>query len=100
VGCGCGSHKAYDLDGRPVDLPAAPMSEVLKTGRAVRDREVSWNGPMARGSRSRNSIRRSVKDGCVIGGLGCFQDSSELECAQEIETRALQLRLRAGMTLS
>ena len=41
----CGTYKAFHLDGCPLDLAQAPMREVLRSGQAVRDRELVIERP-------------------------------------------------------
>jgi PAS domain-containing protein len=79
----CGAYRAYRIDGEPLPLSEAPMSEVLRSGESVRDYELILERPDG----SRITILANLDplrdaDGEVIGGVNCFQDISELRLSQ------------------
>lgn len=79
----CGSYRAFELDGTPLDLGKAPMAQVIAKGEAVRDREVILERPDG----SRIVILANLEPvydagGKIAGGINCFQDITALHEAQ------------------
>ncbi|HXL68977.1 MAG TPA: HWE histidine kinase domain-containing protein [Xanthobacteraceae bacterium] len=80
----CGTHKAYTIDGKPLDLAQSPMSEVLKTGQPAQNREFILERPDG----SRITIVANVEpifddQGKVVGAIDCFQDITNLRAAED-----------------
>jgi PAS domain S-box-containing protein len=80
----CGAYRAYRNTGEVLLLSEAPMSEVLRTGKPVRDREVIVERPDG----SRMTILANLDplfglDGEIVGGVSCFQDISARKRAEE-----------------
>jgi PAS domain S-box-containing protein len=74
----CGTYRAYSPDGEPLALADTPMSEALRTGQPVRDREVMIERPDG----ARLAILANVEplfddNGELVGAVNCFQDISE-----------------------
>jgi PAS domain-containing protein len=69
----CGSHKAFAADGEPLTAAGAPMTELLKTGQPIRDRELIFERP--------DGTRITIL--ALIGGVNCFQDITERKAAEE-----------------
>ncbi len=79
----CGALKTFSAAGVEIALEDSPMSEVLKTGKAVRDRELRIEKP----SGERITILANVnpmfdEEGRLTGGVNCFQDITELRRIQ------------------
>lgn len=80
----CGSHKAFAADGEPLTAAGAPMTELLKTGQPIRDRELIFERPDG----TRITILANLDplfddEGRLIGGVNCFQDITERKAAEE-----------------
>jgi PAS domain S-box-containing protein len=80
----CGAHKVFAANGEPLSPAAAPMTELLKTGRPIRDRELIVERPDG----TRITILANLdplfgEDGKLVGGVNCFQDISERKAAEE-----------------
>jgi PAS domain S-box-containing protein len=80
----CGAFKAYTSDGEPLPPSAAPMSELLRTGRPIRNREFVVERPDG----TRIVILANLEpllgsDGEIVGGVSCFQDITERKRAGE-----------------
>lgn len=80
----CGSWKIFDIDGKtPVPLDTCPMAQALRTGEAVRDKEIVVERP--------DGSRRHVQpypdpilddQGRVTGAVNMLIDITELRAAQ------------------
>ena len=71
----CGSYRMYHLDGGRIEHPDCPMGEVLRSGDAVRNREIVVE--RADGSRGVVLVNiQPLKDhsGNILGAVNCFQD--------------------------
>ncbi len=71
----CGAYRAYQPNGEPLPLDQAPMSELLRTGEPIRDRELVIKRPDG----TRLTILANLdpllgSQGELIGGVNCFQD--------------------------
>jgi PAS domain S-box-containing protein len=80
----CGAHKAFAADGEPLSPETAPMSELLATGKPIRDRELIFERPDG----TRVTILANLDplfddEGRLVGGVNCFQDISERKAAEE-----------------
>ena len=80
----CGAPKAFAADGKPLSPAEAPMTELLKTGRPIRDRELIVERPDG----TRITILANLDPlfdgvGELVGGVNCFQDISERKAAEE-----------------
>ncbi len=84
----CGSHRMYTLDGRPILHCECPMAEVVRTGIAVKDREIVIE--RADGSRGVALVNiNAFKDasGKILGAINCFQDITDRKrSAEQIAT--------------
>lgn len=90
----CGAFKAYQSNGDILPLDKAPMSEVLRTRQAIRDREVIVERPDG----SLITILANLdplfnEEGEIIGGINCFHDISARKIAEQNLLRS-QVRLR------
>jgi PAS domain S-box-containing protein len=79
----CGTYRAFKPDGTPLDPAEAPVAEVLRTGRPVRNREVVIERPDGQ----RLFILANVdplldEHGEILGGVNCFQDITALKEAE------------------
>jgi PAS domain S-box-containing protein len=91
----CGACKTYELDGRDLLPEETPMAQVLRTGEALRARELIVERP----DFSRIFIHASVEplfdeSGAIIGGVNCFQDITARKQAEIREARDTEI-LRA-----
>lgn len=80
-----GACRAYEPGGNPLDPADAPMCEVLRTGKPVRDRELL----IERADGSRLHILANLEPllgagGEIVGGVNCFQDITELKRTQQL----------------
>jgi PAS domain S-box-containing protein len=80
----CGAYAAYRATGEPLTPSDAPVSEVLRTGKPIRDRELVLERPDG----SRIAIRCNADplfddDGAVVGAVNCFQDISKHKRTEE-----------------
>jgi len=79
-----GAYKAYEPSGAPLSPSNAPMAELLRTGRPVRDRELLLERPDG----GRITILANLDPlldarGKLVGGVSCFQDITERKAAEE-----------------
>jgi PAS domain S-box-containing protein len=84
----CGAYRIYELDGRPLAPPETPMAEVLRTGQAVRGRELILERPDG----SRIFIQTNVDplfddSGEIYGGVNWFQDITARKQAEIAQSR-------------
>jgi PAS domain S-box-containing protein len=89
VGRFTGAHRAFDVQGEEIAPDQGPMAEVLRTGIAVRDREVVLEKPDG----ERITVLANVdplldEQGRLVGAVNCFQDVSDL--------RRMQQQMREG----
>jgi two-component system, cell cycle sensor histidine kinase and response regulator CckA len=75
-------------NGSPIPLNAAPMASVLKTGKSVRNEDVT----VERADGSRIIVRLNIdplydSDGSRCGAINAFQDVTELKRAEEASRR-------------
>jgi PAS domain S-box-containing protein len=80
----CGAYRAYRSTGEPLPESEAPTNETLRTGRAVRDRDLVIERPD--GSRITvlaNADPLLDEDGEIVGAVNCFQDISEIKRTEE-----------------
>ena len=75
-------------DGSAIPLNAAPMASVLKTGKSVRNEDVT----VERSDGSKIIVRLNIDplydaDGCRYGAINAFQDVTELKRAEEASRR-------------
>ena len=80
----CGAAKAFAANGAQLSPEAAPMAELLATGRPIRDRELILERPDG----TRVTILANLDplfddEGRLVGGVNCFQDISERKAAEE-----------------
>ena len=80
----CGAAKAFAADGAQLSPEAAPMAELLATGKPIRDRELILERPDG----TRVTILANLDplfddEGRLVGGVNCFQDISERKAAEE-----------------
>ncbi len=91
----CGAYRLYASDGTYMPHPESPMGEVLRTGRAVADREIIIERPD--GSRRAavvNIIPRRDEHGRLTGAINCLMDITERKHAEsELKMYADQLRI-------
>jgi len=91
----CGAYRLYTSDGVYMPHPECPMGEVLRTGRAVADREIIIERPD--GSRRAavvNIIPRRDEHGTLTGAINCLMDITERKHAEhELKMYADQLRI-------
>lgn len=91
----CGAYRLYTSDGAYMPHPECPMGEVLRTGRAVADREIIIERPD--GSRRAaivNIIPRRDEHGTLTGAINCLMDITERKHAEhELKMYADQLRV-------
>ncbi|MBT9539372.1 PAS domain S-box protein [Thiobacillus sp.] len=91
----CGAYRLYTHDGVYMPYPDCPMGEVLRTGRAVVDREIIIERPD--GSRRAavvNIIPRLDEHGAMTGAINCLIDITERKLAEhELKMYADQLRV-------
>src|SRR5262245_46090735 len=78
-----GALRLFGPDGAAMPMETSPMSEVLRTGVAARDRQVIFERPDGR----RIDILANIApllDGCgvVVGAVSCFQDVTEVKRGQ------------------
>ncbi|MDQ2655830.1 MAG: PAS domain S-box protein, partial [Bacteroidota bacterium] len=89
----CGSWKIYDLDGSPISLDTCPMAETLKTGEAVKGREIIIEQP--EGSRFNVlPYPTPLRDdnGVMIGAINMLVDVSHLSRYKKLEQRTEELK--------
>ena len=87
----CGAHKAYRLDGTPVEHDESPMALLLQTGEPQRDSELV----IERADGTRVTILANLDpllddDGNLVGGVSCFQDITERKRAEAEKTVLLR----------
>ena len=80
----CGAPKAFAANGAQLSPEAAPMAELLATGKPIRDRELILERPDG----TRVTILANLDplfddEGRLVGGVNCFQDISERKAAEE-----------------
>jgi PAS domain S-box-containing protein len=88
----CGSLRMHRLDGRPLSHAECPMAEVLRTGVAVRDREVVIERPD--GSRAIALVDIDLlrdNQGSIVGAISCFRDVTERR-RSEAKLKAVERR--------
>lgn len=80
----CGALRVFRVDGSELSLSQGPVSEVLRTGEPVRDRDLIIERP--------DGIRLNILanadpllgvDGELVGALCCFQDVTDVKRTQE-----------------
>lgn len=80
----CGAHCIRTPEGEPVPFDEIPMAEVLRTGTAVRDREVIIERPDGSTITALVNINPLFDDdGILIGAVNCFQDISARKFAED-----------------
>lgn len=98
----CGSYRMYHLDGGRIEHPDCPMGEVLRSGDAVRDREIVVE--RADGSRAVALVNiEPFKDrsGNILGAVNCFQDVTERKRSEsQITTLAAEAEHRVKNILA
>lgn len=98
----CGSYRMYHLDGGRIEHPECPMSEVLRSGDAVHNREIVVE--RADGSRGVVLVNiQPLKDhgGSTLGAVNCFQDITERKRSEnQITTLAGEAEHRAKNILA
>lgn len=91
----CSAYRLYRSDGVYMPHPECPMAEVLRTGRAVMDREIIIERPD--GSRHAavvNIIPRRDEHGTLTGAINCLMDITERKHAEhDLKMYADQLRV-------
>ncbi|MEJ1969947.1 MAG: HWE histidine kinase domain-containing protein [Rhizomicrobium sp.] len=85
----CGASRLLDAEGADLAGDRTPMAEVLRTGQPARDREVIVERPNG----ERVNVLVNVdplfdEHSTLLGGVGCFQDVTEL--------RSMQRQMREG----
>jgi PAS domain S-box-containing protein len=84
-----GAWRAYDAAGAELVFEQGAMAEVLRTGKAARDREVIIEKPNSERVTVLANIEPLLDDhGQLVGAVNCFQDISEL--------RRMQAQMREG----
>lgn len=89
----CGSHRLYLIDGQPLPHARCPMADVLRSGEAVRNRQVIIERPDGSRVSAMVNIAPLFDDGGrVVGAVNCFQDVTELHQANaELKRRQQEL---------
>lgn len=91
----CGAYRLYTPEGASLPHPECPMAEVLRTGRAVFDREIVIERPD--GSRRTavvNSIPRRDAQGTLTGAINCLMDITDRKRAEHhLKEYSEQLRV-------
>ncbi|HZJ13089.1 MAG TPA: PAS domain-containing protein, partial [Methyloceanibacter sp.] len=80
----CGARGAYRPNGEPIPLAEAPMAELLRTARPIRDRELILERPDG----TRLAVLANLdplfdEDGTLVGGVNCFQDITARKLAED-----------------
>ena len=79
----CGCWKSYGTDGRPLDLEKSPVATAVRTGNAIRDKEVIIERPD--GSRRRVMVHPTPTfdcDGKVTGAVNMLVDITAIREAE------------------
>ncbi|MBC8013217.1 MAG: PAS domain-containing protein [Methyloceanibacter sp.] len=79
----CGADGAYRPNGEAIPLNEAPMAELLRTGRPIRDRELILERPDG----TRLAVLANLdplfdEDGTLVGGVSCFEDITARKTAE------------------
>lgn len=87
-----GALKVFHPDGAPVPADETPMAEALRSGSAVRDRELVIERPNG----TRLTVVANVnpmfdESGMLVGGVNCFQDVTELRQIQNEQREGRQV---------
>jgi two-component sensor histidine kinase len=86
-----GAYRLYRPTGEPLPSSEAPMNEVLRTGKPVRDRELVFERPNG----SRIAVLANLdplfdRNGKMIGAINCLQDITALRQARNTEHKQAQ----------
>jgi PAS domain S-box-containing protein len=91
----CGAYRLYTAEGAELPHPECPMAAVLRTGRAVSDREIVIERPD--GSRRTavvNIIPRRDEHGTLTGAINCLMDITDRKRAEHhLKEYSEQLRV-------
>jgi PAS domain-containing protein len=97
-----GAHKAFNSDGELVDPSDMPVAEVLRTGKPVSERELTFERPDGSRVPVEVSAEPIFEAGKLAGVVACIQDITkrqEAECRLQQEQERLAPYSIAGLAI-